>query len=143
VAFFQISTVALTMFDQYKIEQLEIWLTPDTTVTNLSRTMIASAIDLDDAATPTSFLTVSDKQGSLVTSGQAGHYHKWKPHMATAVYSGAFTSFANEPAGWIDSGSPNVQHYGVKSATSGADGVVVRYSLEVRGVLSFRSPSVP
>jgi hypothetical protein len=35
------------------------------------------------------------------------------PRIATAAYSGAFTSFANERH-WIDAASPSVQHYGAK-----------------------------
>lgn len=61
--------------------------------------------------------------------------------MAVAVYSGAFTSFANAPSSWIDSGSPNVQHYGLKAAVT-ATAAVQTYNLQVRARVSFRQPGL-
>ena len=128
------------LFDQYRFEQIEVWLNPNQ-VSASAQAEIATCVDLDDATTPTLYEHVIAKQGSLSGSGQAGHYHKWKPHVAVAVYSGAFTSFANAPASWIDSGSPGVQHYGLKVA-SGL-GAVIGYNLDVRAVVSFRGPGIP
>jgi len=136
-------TEYIACFDQYKIDMLEIWLEPQasqsTTSTNTG--MISTCIDLDDGNTPTSFAIVEAHQGSITTNGQAGHYHRWKPHVAVAVYSGAFTSFSNEPSCWIDSASPNVQHYALKAACLPTAAITV-FSINVRAQLSFRSSGI-
>lgn len=141
VGAFSGATSLLSVFDQYRIDQVEVWLETPNVNGGGVLPMLFSAVDLDDSNTPTTIGNVQDKQGAIVAGGGAGHYHKWKPHVAVAVYSGAFTSFANEPAGWIDAASPNVQHYGLKFATL-SSGPVVGFNLTVRGVLSFRSPAI-
>ena len=136
------SAAYLSVFDQYKFDHLETWLEPQGSISQPISNWgtLTSCIDLDDGSTP-SFADVEDHQTSLSTSGQDSHYHAWKPHMAVAVYSGAFTSFANEPADWIDSGSPNVQHYGQKCAVS-IQSASTKYNLYIRARVSFRQPGL-
>jgi len=132
----------LALFDQYKIEQLEAWIDPlvaqGTTVFNA----YTSAVDLDDANVPTTFSSVDDKQGSLTTVGGCGHYHRWAPHIAIASYSGTFTSYANAPASWIDSASPAVQHYGLKTVSAPNPAGAIPYWVTIRATCSFRSPGI-
>lgn len=132
-------TAYVALFDQYRIDMLEIYITPQssqsTVISNTGE--LVTAIDLDDASTPSSYNSVAAHQSSLMTSNTEGHYHKWIPHMAIAVYSGAFTSFANAPAGWLDCGSPNVQHYGLKFAST-TTSVAMVLDMVVRARISFR-----
>jgi len=130
------------LFDQYRFEQIEVWIAPNSVVTNVAIGDFVSAVDIDDAATPAAFSPVLSKQGALSTSGQSSHYHKWRPHVAIAAYSGAFTSFSNEPALWIYSGSPSFQHFGLKLAAQ-PSAAAQTYSIEVRAVISFRAPGIP
>jgi hypothetical protein len=130
-----------TVFDQYRFEQIEAWLEFINPNSASSFPDFVSAVDLDDGNIPTSVGQVIDHQGALVSSGPGGHYHKWKPHVAVAVYSGAFTSFANEEAQWIDSASPAVQHYGLKSAII-SNGAATVVNAVFRAVISFRAPSI-
>jgi len=143
VSNFASSSEYLGLFDQYKFAELEIWIEPQisqsTVMTNIGE--LHSCVDLDDASTPTSISTVEGKQNSLLTGTFDGHYHRWKPHSAVAIYSGAFTSFASEPAQWIDSGSPNVQHYGIKVATA-ATSVVVNFNIHYRARIMFRQAGI-
>jgi len=141
IAAFNTANSYLTTFDQYRFDQLEYWLEPIAAQGGLVPAAVASCVDLDDATTPTQFVQVENHQGALLAEGGAGRYHKWKPHMAVAVYSGTFTSFANEEASWIDSASPNVQHYGIKVA-AGITTAAIGYSYVVRAVVSFRAPSI-
>jgi hypothetical protein len=130
------------LFDQYKFETVECWV--DNNVpqgTSSFSSQFVTAIDLDDANVPSAISTVEGKQGALMTSGGCGHYHKFRPHMAVAVYSGTFTSFANAEAGWIDAGSPSVQHYGLKAGISPGPSTP-SYTLTIRAVMLFRSPTV-
>jgi hypothetical protein len=138
---FTASASLLAVFDQYRFDQIEVWLEPVAAAGTTAFGQFISAVDLDDANVPTLASQVQDHPMALVGTGGAGHYHKWKPHMAVAVYSGAFNSFANEPAGWIDSGSPNVQHYGIKTVTSGF-AATIAYTITVRAVISFRAPAI-
>jgi hypothetical protein len=136
------ATPFLSVFDQYKICQIEVWIQDSSSSSSGAISEVASCIDLDDANVPTTFTSVADHQGALVGGGVNGRYHKWKPHVATAVYSGTFTSFSNSPASWIDSASPNVQHYGLKVAAQATAGFSFPYNAVARAVISFRSPGI-
>lgn len=126
-------------FDQYRIEQLEVWLE---LVGNPSASLstVVTAVDLDDATIPSGAPAIQDKQGALVGSGAAMRYHRWRPRVAVAEYSGTFTSYGNVPATWIDCGSPNVQHYGFKAASAAQ--TVGTFNLQVRAVISFCAPGL-
>jgi len=132
----------VTVFDQYRFESIEVWLEPINPNGNISFPFLTTCVDLDDAAAPTTVGSVSDHQAAVSGGGNGGHYHKWQPHMAVAVYSGAFTSFANEPASWIDVASPSVQHYGFKAATFSNGAATCDYNLTVRAVMHFRAPTI-
>jgi hypothetical protein len=133
------------LFDQYRIDDVEVWIDAaspglaSTASTNVGQ--LFTAVDLDDNTAPSSIVQVESKPGACVTTGMVGHYHRWKPHMAVAVYSGTFTSFANAPSNWIDSASPGVAHYGIKLAHSLTDSVY-KYNVMVRAKVSFRAPGI-
>jgi len=130
-----------TVFDQYRFDQIECWL--DTTTPNNGNPMstLYSTVDLDDAAVATTPGLIQDHPGAIVSVLPGGHYHKWRPHMAIAAYSGAFTSYSNAPPLWIDVASPNVQHYGLKTAIL-STGTAYVMDLTVRAVISFRAPVI-
>lgn len=130
-----------SLFDQYRIDELELWIEPRAAQGATVFDTMYTCVDLDDANVPTSVSDVSLKQGALIGMGGSGRYHRWQPHMAVAVYSGAFTSYGNEPAGWIDCASPAVQHFGFKAAFA-ATPVSVLYSYEVRAKVTFRGPGL-
>lgn len=130
------------LFDQYHIQTVEVWLEPATpSQTNVSYAELASCVDLDDSNTPATIAAVADHPGALLAQGSSGRYHKWVPHIATASYSGAFTSFQNEKSTWIDSASPSVQHYGFKVAAAQTS-VATAYNLCYRCRVSFRAPGI-
>jgi len=130
------------LFDQYRFDELEIWIEPQLNASATAATSSwFSAVDFDDVAVPTIMGTVAAKQGAVGSNTGAGHYHRFIPHMAVAAYGGAFTQFANVPPDWIDSGSPNVQHYGIKSAFE-TEGVARPFRAIVRAKVSFRAPGI-
>lgn len=104
------------VFDQYRFMEVEVWVTCEaqpSVIFNGSQNLY-SVIDYDDASglsTVAGALAYSNVIAAPLSNGQ---YRKFKPHIAVAAYSGAFTSFKNEKAPWIDVASPNVQHYGLK-----------------------------
>lgn len=132
----------LSVFDQYKIDQIECWVEMVTPNVTSGMAFVSTVVDIDDANVPTSAGQVVDKIGAISGTTNGGRYHKWKPHVAEALYSGTFTSYGNMPSQWIDSASPSVQHYGIKAvAISNAASAHV-YSLVFRAVISFRAPVI-
>jgi len=119
----QISSLT-SVFDQYRITDVEVWLIPRTSVIESSTAnagLLASCIDYDDMNALATFGQALDYSNVLVGGGIEGHYRHWKPHAAVAAYSGAFTSYANVESPWIDAASTTVQHYGLKTAWTVTD----------------------
>jgi len=104
-----------SLFDQYRIAMIEVVLKPRanqaTSAQNFGQWW--TAVDVDDSATP-SLVSLQQRNVTLVTEGYEPVVHRWVPHVATAAYSGAFTSFENTTAPWLDTSSNTVQHYGLK-----------------------------
>jgi len=130
-----------SVFDQYRFDQIEVWLDPHSVNGNSAWPDLYSAVDLDDGNNPTTVASVENRTGALIGNGIDGHYHKWVPHVAFAVYSGAFTSFASVPHTWIDCASSSVQHYGLKTAAV-SNGSAIVYNLNVRAVISLKCPVI-
>jgi len=119
---------ALTaVFDQYRIDEVELWIIPRLLGGLGNGTqeagLLHSVIDYDDASNLTTVQQALDYTNVVVSSGSCGHYRRWKPHCAVAAYSGSFTSYINEESPWIDAASTAVQHYGVKLAIGVTDSV--------------------
>ena len=128
------------IFDQYRVDAIEVLLTPKITEvlgTSTSVGTFVSAVDLDDANTPTVFGQVASYNGAIMTNATQSHYHKWKPMFAVAAYSGAFTSYASSD-GWVDCASSSVQYYGIKAACTTA-GQSQGIDILARIHLSFRA----
>jgi len=124
----------VAVFDQYRIECIEIWLIPQE-VNNTSGTygtgLLYSVTDYDDANALTTIGQANDYTNVMVTPAQDIHYRKFVPHCAVAIFSGAFTSYENVVSPWIDASSTGVQHYGIKVAC-GVVGAAQNYNLQVR-----------
>jgi len=107
-----------TIFDQYRIMEIECWIYANTTTINASvgGGNLSSVVDYDDDANPSTggANPLLQYQNLVISPINDGHYHKFRPHIAMAAYSGAFTSFANITSPWIDVASNAVKHYGVK-----------------------------
>lgn len=129
------------LFDQYRVNRVEVWLTPAAAAGSTVFNQLMSAIDLDDANVPATTPEVEGKQGALTTMGGAGHYHSWTPHVANALYSGAFSSYGNMVSPWIDAASINVEHYGLKVAAFTTP-VAVNYNVAARIHVTFRAPGI-
>lgn len=128
-------TSSLTaVFDQYRIICIETWLIPQE-LSNLSGTYgtgnLYSVIDYDDANPLTTIGQANDYTNVMCTTSNQGHYRRFTPHVAVATYSGAFTSYGNVEAPWIDATSTSVQHYGLKFASTAA-GTAQAFNLQVR-----------
>jgi hypothetical protein len=142
VGMFSGATSLLGVFDQYMINQIETWIeTPDPNK-DTGYPDLYSSVDLDDGNVPVSIGQIQDHVGAIVATTPAGHYHKWRPHIAIASYSGTFTSYTNSPATWIDSASPNVQHFGLKLALVANSTIGIGVNVVTRAVITFRAPAI-
>jgi hypothetical protein len=132
----------IAIFDQYRLAMVEVTFLPEITIAapTQSAPLFYTAVDLDDS-TAVTIAQIQDYSGVQETIALKVHKHTFVPHIAVAAYSGAFTSFANEEAPWIDVASSSVQHYGVKygfaaepSAASFGYYIRVRYHFQFRNV---------
>jgi len=109
----------VTIFDQYKFDTIELWIMPNsaTVGANEGSGLLVSAVDYDNATgvTPT---VLMEHTNAAISLHNCGHYHIFKPHVAVAAYSGAFTSYKNDLADWIDCVSTGVQHFGIVVASA-------------------------
>jgi hypothetical protein len=103
-------------------------------VTNSTTTLVPlyCVIDYDDSTNLTSVAAAEAYSTCLVLSPGESCDRTFKPRIALAAYSGAFTSYANAPSMWIDAGSTGVQHFGVKTyVPGGAAGQTLLQSWDV------------
>jgi len=107
------------LYDQYRIDEIEMTIRPafnaQQPVVGFKMPLLYTVIDYDDAGA--SLTTAQAKEYANVgISLYETTYVRFRPHIATAAYSGAslFTSFANMESTWIDVVSTGVPHYGVK-----------------------------
>jgi len=128
-------------FDQYRVKKIEVYVEPQSATAVLSQVLgkLYTVVDYDDI----SALSISQiQQYSNVIDApiQIGRVYRFVPHVAAAVYNGAFTGYANVPSDreWIDCSSSNVQHYGVKM-TADQTTVVVGITLRARVWFQFRN----
>jgi hypothetical protein len=148
------SATFTALYDLYRIKEIEVTFSPlcnmnGTQSAALSATMseycMYYAVDLDDASvvSPLSALMEYEdvKRHDFLHKGPL--VVRFKPRVAMAAYSGAFTSYANTKDQWLDCGSTGIQYYGIKWAlpcpvntTFGIPPValVVRYLVEFKTV---------
>lgn len=130
------------LFDQYRIEYAEVYLEPVAPQGTTTFDSLATCVDLDDATVPTTYASVAAHPMALVGQGAASRYTAFVPCAAVSAYDGTFGSYANVPSPWIDSNSPNVQHYGFKAAALPTAAQSIPYHISVRLVVSFRNPGL-
>jgi hypothetical protein len=130
-----------SIFDQYRIALVEVLYLPRAnaiTAGNVNYGLFATVIDYDDATVLASMAEALDFSNSISAQAYLAQRRVFIPHVAEAAYSGAFTSFANVAAPWIDCSSPNVVHYGVKTAwTTGSQ--MAYLDVVVKAVIEFRN----
>jgi len=116
------------IFDQYRITRIEVWValqpvTNSVTISQYNACNIATAIDYDSNAAPSSLASLCDYENVQVAASDIGHYHSFSPKIAMAAYgSGVFASYTSVESPWIDATSSTVEHYGLLIAASAALG---------------------
>jgi len=119
------ANVGAGFFDQYKILAIRAVFAPQNNaiglVTNSSTTLstLYVVIDYDDSTNLGSIAAAEAYSNCIALQPGESCERLFKPRMALAAYSGAFSSYANMSDQWIDSASGTVQHYGIKVVASG------------------------
>jgi hypothetical protein len=136
------------LFDQYRIDAVRFSIVPQNNAvgmlapSNIAVVPIYCVIDYDDATALISAGDANKYDNTIILEPGESLARTFSPRMAAAVYSGAFTSFANIGPEWIDVGSSGVLHYGVKlwiPAVVAAQTTLQTWSVQVEYFLSFRS----
>jgi hypothetical protein len=115
------------IFDQYRFAKVRVeWLPQfnDNNTVTVDTGSFATVVDFDDNTALASYNSAVDYSNCIQSSGYTPHVVEFVPCIAVAAYAGAFSSFANQPAPWIDTASSGVQHYGVKTAWTVTSSVI-------------------
>lgn len=134
------------LYDQYRIVGVELTFSPMFNVDQAAGPNnwlgdFYSCVDYDDSVVPSTIQYIRSYENVKESNTMKKHTHKFTPHIATAAYSGAFASYANQAGQWIDLGSSTVLHYGVKYAFSGgaSTATVAAYSIECKMMIEFKN----
>lgn len=131
----------LTVFDAYRIEEVQVTVTPTYTVGVVGMVLmpnITTVIDYDDVNAIT-LAQMREFSNNTVTTNQTV-VRSFVPHVN--MDSSAIAAAYSVPAPWIDAASTTIPHYGFKSgidATVAGQTVVQEYTVAVRCRVSFRT----
>jgi len=130
----------LSVFDQYRIIQIEVWATLQC---SSGQSLIDgfrwfSVVDYDDANNITA--SAAQQYSNCTDCGRnESVYRRFRPHMSIAVGAvGGTVNSGNALSTWVDSARTDVNHFGVKYALQATSTTVV-LSQRVRFHLQFRN----
>lgn len=115
-----VSSELISTFDDYRMVSLEFTFIP-TSDNNFSGCLI-TAIDYDTNSSPVSVNDLLQYKTVQKTEPGTTHIRRFTPRVATALYSGAFTSYGIKAMQWIATDSSTVYHYGLRWAIPGIAG---------------------
>lgn len=113
-------------FDQYRIDAIRVTIRPQNTAiglfTNTAITLsdLLVVIDYNDATALTSLAQAREYDNCMTLAPTESGSRTFRPCIAVGAYNGAFTGYTSlNSDAWIDMGSTNVQHYGLKAICGG------------------------
>lgn len=132
------------LFDQYRITKIAMAFIPQSNAIPLSSSpggLLTTAIDYDDNTALGNEGAILQYESAVSTPVYSSNRRTFRPRIAVAAYSGAFTSYANMDAKtWLDAASASVLYYGLKAIISQANpsstvaqfDVVCTYTIQCR-----------
>jgi hypothetical protein len=144
----QNATDLSTLFDQYRMDYVKLILKPACNAIAAVASGVTTypplyvVIDYDDSTNLSGTSAAMQYDNCMLLEAHESASRAIIPRLASAVYSGAFTSFANVGPQWIDVGSTNVQHYGYKwylPATTLGQTLAPYWDVQYEIVVSLRS----
>jgi len=141
-------TSRAAVFDQYRIESIDLVLKPMTQLPQpgasgaVALSLLYFAIDLDDDTPPTTAQEVLDYQNVSILAGGQGAAISFKPTINVAGYSvSGYTNAVQTTNAWIDCSNPSVKHYGAKWCTTASIAAQTHtWILFARLHLGFKNP---
>jgi hypothetical protein len=112
-----VSSTLTSLFDQYRFLAARFRIIPrQNLIAPVTSTYppLYVVIDYDNATSPASRAAIQAYSNCSETQVYESIERVFCPHVALAAYTSTFSGYANAAKMWIDSGTPNVQHYGVK-----------------------------
>jgi len=118
------------MFDQYRIVEIEVLITPTFTTADMSIPtggsvvcpQVMTVLDFNDSTPLTTDADYLQRMDTLkMTIGTVEHRRKFTPRMAALAYAGATSGYTVQPRdSWLDCSYPNIRHYGIKTRVTPA-----------------------
>jgi len=130
------------LYDAYRIVQIRVTFYPISNNVLPSAARLYSVIDYDDGVLLPTTGAAEEYDSCQVSSvdNSVAIQRVYNPRIAQAVYSGAFTSFAQSLTGtWIDTASSTVQYYGLKWALDPSTAITNVYRIEVDCVIQCKN----
>jgi hypothetical protein len=132
-----------TLFDQYRISRVEFSFWPLQTEavnsTTAATSGIVTVVDYDDSALLATIAAAFQYPNAVWHSAYKPFTLSFKPHLALAAYSGAFTSYANVKDQWIDVASSGVIHYGLKIAVPQSVGIAQSWRVIGKALIELKN----
>jgi len=139
------SSSLTAVFDQYKIDSIEVWITPNTNTTGnaagFDGYIVSSVIDYDDDSTSgVTSASLQQYQNCAMTSRFEGIYRRWRPHAQSPLLNASNTQVgaANVTSPWIDCAQPSIKHYGIKAVQTATSTTAI-LATRVRMTVKFRN----
>jgi len=131
----------LAVYDQYKIAEVETWISPVSTTTSIppgDNFRWLSVVDYDDNVSP-SFNALLQYSNVTDCGRYEAVYRRFAPHIVmSAGTSSSSVLGVNSSPKWIDSGQTGVLWYGFKLSMSATSTTVV-LTMRLRFHLQFRN----
>lgn len=114
-----------SLFDKYRISGIRAQFIPRTNVlaqndlgaTLTAQPTILTVVDYDDASAAEDYDALMQYENCRVHNQFRPFTVYFKPQIAIATYSGAFTSYGSSRNMWLDAASTGVEYYALKWAT--------------------------
>jgi hypothetical protein len=116
------------LFDQYRIDLVEMILTPSNSVVDLHSAASPNQVnpqvyvvaDFDDATALASIAAAQQYDNCKEFNGTQGCHIIIRPAISPAIWAGgAFSGYAVEGPQWLDCNSDTIPHYGLKFVVQG------------------------
>jgi len=134
------------LFDMYRLLEAVVTFTPfatgsaSSTVSSAFPGLIGTWIDTDDASLPANMAEGQQTETFQRNVATVPFIRVVKPRSAVATYSGTFTSYGTEYGRWMNTASPSVQYYGLKTVITGSTFATSTkiYDVEATVTMQFR-----
>jgi len=128
------------LFDQYRIDLIEVWLTPKNSsqLATSDHGILHTVLDYDDNNPLSTVQSALEYTNCISSGGHMGHYRAIKPRVAMAAYASLVsTGYSPVVSPWLDIANIGVLHFGLKTANTPTD-ISYSFNLNIRTTYSVK-----